>query len=301
MAKDVRADALADTGRQGDFLDNLPETVPGHAGAAIGNKQQGTGFAFQNQRPAPFNILLDEGSGGGGKRNDPFFVAFAEDTEVAAAQIAAVHRQVDQLGDAQARGIEQVEHGIVSERQGRGDLREVQEGVDLRDAEDLGEAPSYFRGFNFGDGVDDQRALLVQKKEKGPERRQPAGIRTRADVELVTETEELLDVFLAYTLREERLVVGNKAKKGFQVSTVGCNGIFCQPFLDGEVLEKKLQVIGGVGEVQWRERTERCKKNAPTVEPSGRITQNRLRTRLNLRSLRRASAALRRFLTLGFS
>jgi hypothetical protein len=177
----------------------------------------------------------------------------------------------------------------------------VQEGVDFGDAENLGEASAYFRGFNFGDGVDGQRALLVQETEKGPERRQPAGIRTRADVALVTETEELLDVFLANDLREERLAVGYKVEKGFQVSAVGLDGIFRQPFLDSEVLEKKLQVIGGVGEIQWRRRKERCKKNAPTAEPSGRITQNRLRTRLNLRSLRRASAALRRFLTLGFS
>lgn len=208
VAKDVRADAFADTGCQSDFLDNLPETVSGHAGAAIGNKQQRAGFAFQKQRSAPFDIFLDEDSGGGRKRNDPFFVAFAEDTEMAAAQIAAVHRQVDQLGDAQARGIQQVEHGVVSEHQGRGDFREVQEGVDLGDAENLGEASAYFRGFNFGDGIDGQRALLVQETEKGPERRQSAGIRTRADVALVTETEELLDVFLANDLREERLAVG---------------------------------------------------------------------------------------------
>jgi hypothetical protein len=120
-------------------------------------------------------------------------------------------------------------------------------------------------------------------------------------VALVTETEELLDVFLADTVKGERLAVGYKAEKGFQVTAVGLDGIFCQPFLDGEVLKEKLQVIAGVDEIQWFKEAGRCKKNAPTAEPSGRITQNRLRTRLNLRSLRRASAALRRFLTLGFS
>jgi hypothetical protein len=39
----------------------------------------------------------------------------------------------------------------------------VQEGVDLGDAEDLRKALPNFRRFNFGDGVDDQGALLVKK------------------------------------------------------------------------------------------------------------------------------------------
>ncbi len=59
-------------------------------------------------------------------------------------------------------------------------------------------------------------------------------------------------------------------------------------------------MIGVVGELQRRDGRVEVKK-ALTVEPLGLSIQNRLLTRLNLRSLRRASAALRRFLTLGFS
>ena len=96
------------------------------------------------------------------------------------------------------------------------------------------------------------------------------------------------------------MVVGDKSKKRFQIGPVGRDGIFRQPFLDGKVLKKKPEMIDGSGALQWRDGLVEVKK-ALTAEPLGFSIQNRLLTRLNLRSLRRASAALRRFLTLGFS
>jgi len=46
-------------------------------------------------------------------------------------------------------------------------------------------------------------------------------------VVLVTETKELLNMYLAYSLRGERMAVGDKSKKRFQISSVGGNGISC--------------------------------------------------------------------------
>ncbi len=57
---------------------------------------------------------------------------------------------------------------------------------------------------------------------------------------LMTEAEELLDVFFAYAVNGDRLITGNKAKEGLQIAPVGVDGIFCQPFLNSEVLKKEL-------------------------------------------------------------
>lgn len=102
MAQDMRADLFVDTSGQGYFPNNLPETISGHARATIGNEQQWTRFVFQNQWAAPFNIIFNMSPGSFRKRNDSFFVAFAEDAEMAAVEIAAVNRQVDQFRNTQS-------------------------------------------------------------------------------------------------------------------------------------------------------------------------------------------------------
>ncbi len=176
MAKHMRTDSFADARYQSDFLYNLPEAVSGHAGAAVGNEQQGAGFAFKKQGTASFNILLNEPSGGCGKRNDPFFVALAEDADMAAAQIATVHRQAHQLGNTQTCRIQQIQHGIVSECQRRGGLWKVKQGVHLGDTENLWEATAYFRRFDFGYGVGVECTLVMEKEKKDSECGQSPGV-----------------------------------------------------------------------------------------------------------------------------
>ncbi len=118
VAEYMRTDRLVDTGTKGDLTDYLPETVSGHGDAPVGDEEHRGGLAFEDQRACPFDILLDANPGGSGKGDDPLLVALAEDANVTTAQAAAVHRQVDQLGNAQPRGIKQVQHGIVAQHEG---------------------------------------------------------------------------------------------------------------------------------------------------------------------------------------
>jgi hypothetical protein len=50
----------------------------------------------------------------------------------------------------------------------------------------------------------------VEEREKCSQRRKPSGVGTCTDVVLVTETEELLNMFLAYIIRGEQGIVGDK-------------------------------------------------------------------------------------------
>ena len=139
----------------------------------------------------------------------------------------------------------------------------MQQGGNFCKTENLGKAPPYSRCFNFSNRVDGKRALLVEEREKSPERCQPAGVRTSADVVLMTVLEELLDMDFADTIRREpwRMVVGDKSKKRFQIGPVGRDGIFRQPFLDGKVLKKKPEMIDRAGALQWRDGLVEVKRN----------------------------------------
>ena len=119
------------------------------AARAAGGEQPGArreaGRDFVEQRA----ILLDRGPGAVGKRREAVFVALAAygDQRLAGAGDGA--RQGDQLGDAQARGVEQLDQARharrrqpLARRPGRvlqtlaGDLDEF---LDLRHAEQLGQ------------------------------------------------------------------------------------------------------------------------------------------------------------------
>jgi hypothetical protein len=92
VAEHVRTDILADSCRQGDFPDDLPEPVACHAGSPIGAEQQRAWLALEDYRSGPFDVGLHHFAGKGRERDDPFLVSFAEDAKVAIAQITAVHR-----------------------------------------------------------------------------------------------------------------------------------------------------------------------------------------------------------------
>jgi hypothetical protein len=192
-----------------------------------------------------------------------------------------------------------VKHGIVAKHQGRRHSRQAQESFDFRNTQGLGQAAADFRGIYIVQGIDGKGCVLLEEKKKSPQCRQSPRIGTGADPALVAELEIMLDLLLFDALRSGGGGAGEKSKKGFEIGLIGCDSIPGEPTLNGQVLQEKRQVIGKL--VRLQKDAGRRKNKSPEEIPSGRSAQTRLLIRLNLRSLRRASAAFRRFLTLGFS
>ena len=196
-----------------------------------------------------------------------------------------------------------MEHGVIAQHQRRHDPGGGEQGVDLGLGEGLGQAVTGPGRVNAGQRAVDQPPLGNEKGAVGAQGGQPARIGAGADAPLMAVPEELLDLRAADALGPRPAGIGQETVKGFQVGPVGGHGVGGQPALDGQILQEKMQVVGVVGEVQGRAGSgaKVGQKYAPTARPSGRSVHIRDLIRLNFRSLRRASAALRRFFTLGFS
>ena len=166
VAQNMRADLLGDAGTVRHLANDLPEAVSGHRLAPIGAKEQGAGLALEQQGANLFQVLAHDLAGVGGKGDDPFLVAFAEDAQMSGGQVAAGDRQVDQFRDPQPGGIEQMQHGVVAQCQRRGRCGPLEEGVDLGFTEHLGQALADLRRVDVGEGIVVEFPLLSKKLEK---------------------------------------------------------------------------------------------------------------------------------------
>lgn len=97
MAQHVGGDVLTDTGGNGCFPENLPETQASHGASAIGDKESVAALAIKNGRSGGVKVTLQFFSGGFSKRDQSFLVAFAEDADKSAADVAGHKRQLDEF------------------------------------------------------------------------------------------------------------------------------------------------------------------------------------------------------------
>ena len=158
------------------FPDDLPESVAGHGLAAIADKEVRAGPVFKKGWSAALQIILNNFTCGIVKGYHPFLVPLAQNADMAAAGAASVHGQVDQLGNPDAGGIEQVQHGIVAQNQGRGFFRQRQHLIDFFDRQGMGKAVAHFRGINISYRIAGQEILRAEKIKKSTQGGKPAGI-----------------------------------------------------------------------------------------------------------------------------
>ena len=117
MAEHMGAHCFVDAGGPGVLPDDLPEPVAGHACPSIGKKKVVAPLFLEEQGPAMVKIALDNGAGSLVERYQPFFIAFANNPDMAAGHVTALNREADQFGYPYACGIEQVKHGPVAQYQ----------------------------------------------------------------------------------------------------------------------------------------------------------------------------------------
>ena len=98
--------------------DDLPEPQPGHRPAAIGNKEEITGPSLQDPGTCQLKIGLYSFFYLFSERHQPFLAALAKNTEMAAAKIQPRHPQRYKLGHPETGGIQDMQHGDVTEHEG---------------------------------------------------------------------------------------------------------------------------------------------------------------------------------------
>jgi hypothetical protein len=113
VADHMGRDFLGDARHQCRFAEDLPESQPGHAGAAAGDEEIVAPPVFQNQRPGGLQIVLDLLPCLFAKGDEPFFIALTEDPDKTGAEITRGERQSNQFGHPQTSRIKGKEHGVI--------------------------------------------------------------------------------------------------------------------------------------------------------------------------------------------
>ena len=172
----MRADFLGYPPLYCQFPDYLPESVAGHGFAPIGDKKMRAGPVFEQNRAAAFQVVLNLLSSRRIKGDHPFLISFTQNTNMTAADTAAVHWQVDQFRNSDAGTIEQVQHSVVAQDERRGFFGQGQHLVHLFNGEGTRQAAAYFRWINICHRTDGQLIPGNQKIKKSSQGSQPAGI-----------------------------------------------------------------------------------------------------------------------------
>src|SRR3954464_15599243 len=95
-------------------LDDVPEGLARHAIAAASRKQV-IGLALeQDLRARSARELTEPANGFLAERNEPLAIALAEDTDHALVQVHLAGPQVHELRNAQARGVQHLEHATIA-------------------------------------------------------------------------------------------------------------------------------------------------------------------------------------------
>jgi hypothetical protein len=163
----------------------LPETLAGEATAARGYEKISAGAALEKRAAPVPEPSLDGMERGPAHRHQPLFVALAGDAHNAHGRIQIAHGNAAQLGDAQAGGIEQLQHGAVAQAGGQGSVDGLQNPVDLLQIQELRDGLPLPRKAQVLGGIGFDQAFPQEKPIKIPKGGQMAGDGTVAQTVLV--------------------------------------------------------------------------------------------------------------------
>ena len=119
------------------MLDDLPESLAAHALSVHVDEQRRFLRISQKLRTHLLHVVRKCLDGGGIERDDTLF-ALALRADEARAQAHVLFIERNELGDADARGVQQFEHRVVAVAPGVHAMRMVEEKLDLLTGEDLG-------------------------------------------------------------------------------------------------------------------------------------------------------------------
>ena len=171
MAQHVRRDARRiEPGRERHLLQQQREALAGERGAVAAGEQQARGFVRPSTRPAAAS------RGGIRQRHDTLLAALAAHQQQRGVAGQRGERQGQQLGDAQAGGVEDFQRGARSGRPARaacGRRRSSSASTSARSGTSA--APGQPGRIEQRGGIVGAHALAQQEPMELPQRRQPAG------------------------------------------------------------------------------------------------------------------------------
>jgi len=182
VAQHVGGDGLADGGCQCRFLDDLPETEPGHGAAPVADKKDVAAPALEDQRAGRFEVVVDDFPGRNAKRDEPFLVALADYPDEAGGEITGGKGDGDQFRDPDAGGVQEMEHGVVSLDLGGDGGGRGQESGYFADGQGLGEPAPGTWEVNGDKRVVVKDIVCQQKAKKAFQGGDPSGGAARGEV-----------------------------------------------------------------------------------------------------------------------
>lgn len=159
MAQDVWRQLAGNAGLLGILADSQPHVLAGHGLASAGWEHPWV-VGFDVFEPA-----MQCDGGGVADGDDALFAALPSHDEPAVVEGFAWER--DELGDAEAGGVEQLEHGVVAAADGGGAVGGAQEGFDLGFADGVGEVAPGCGHFPVFGGIDVEHVVFDEEAKEG--------------------------------------------------------------------------------------------------------------------------------------
>ena len=241
MTQDVRGDGRGDAGLQGVPVEELPESLAAQPSAGPVQKHVGIPHGLGQPGPHRGQVCLDLLQGHLPDRHEPLLFPLAVSHDVAHFQVEVLQPQCQQLGDPEARCVEEFQHGLVPDAEGLGRVGLGQEALHLVQGEVLGQGDPETRDLEQLGRVFLHVPLLLQEAEQAPEaaRLAPHGAGRHAGLLLPEEIEA--QVFVPHVAQGPAEGPGRPLDELDKVPAVRVEGVAGKAALHAQVVEVGVQ------------------------------------------------------------
>ncbi|OPZ58380.1 MAG: hypothetical protein BWY87_01480 [Deltaproteobacteria bacterium ADurb.Bin510] len=173
MPEGVGRERLEDAGLERVVLDQIPEVLAAHRFAQLGEEDCLTRASGQ-ARPDLLQIAPQPVPGSLSQGHQAFLVALAARQQIAQFEVQIPEPEAHQLADAQAAGVEHLEHGLVAQAQRRDGVGRLEQTLDLLAAQHGRQVGRALGCNQLARGVRLDQALVQQEAVEVLDGREPA-------------------------------------------------------------------------------------------------------------------------------
>src|SRR5579883_3351581 len=183
-------------------------------------------------------VALDHGERLLPHRHNPLLIALAYAANAADFRIEVRRSQMDQLGNAQARRIQHLEHGSVAQAERRLVVRLLQQAINVLQAQIAGERPPDFGRFEVQGRIALDHLLNLEEAKEVAQRDQVARHGFAFQV-LPVKAREKLHKRVAINAVQFQLAPAHKSFEFAQIAPVRRNGIRREALFDSRVIQER--------------------------------------------------------------
>ena len=236
MTESVRRNLLVDARGHRPFLHEVED---GHAAEGAAEAVQEKDVLIRaGGRFGPGGQVVADGSGGHfPERDDPLFVALADDIDITLVEVDVRLEEAGALAHAEAAAVQDFQDRAVPKAGGGLQVHGFHDGIDLFHRQDGGEVFAQLRGVDPVAGVVLQVAFLDAPVEERAQGAEQAGLGTLGEPFLDAVRKVFLHLGCADVGRKIALV---RLQEAFHVTDVGCHRVRRHSSLDPEVVAEVL-------------------------------------------------------------